>query len=98
MANFMSYENANTVLTAVAGRANEIEDMIGEEFSESSDYAVDDIVTYEGKLYKFTSAHSAGSWDSTEVTQVTVSDFIPASGTEVSSLTDDQLSTLVGLF
>lgn len=40
------------------------------EFSASTAYAVGDYVTYQGSLYKFTSAHSVGSWNSTEVTLV----------------------------
>lgn len=40
------------------------------EFSTSTAYAVGDYVTYQGSLYKFTSAHSVGSWNSTEVTLV----------------------------
>jgi len=40
-------------------------------FSETATYAVGDVVTYEGKLYKFTSSHSAGSWNSSEVTEIT---------------------------
>ena len=40
-------------------------------FSEIATYVVGDIVTYNGKLYKFTSSHSAGSWNSSEVTEIT---------------------------
>ena len=40
-------------------------------FSETATYAVGDVVTYNGKLYKFTSSHSAGSWDNSEVTEIT---------------------------
>ena len=40
-------------------------------FSETATYAVGDVVTYNGKLYKFTSSHSAGSWNSSEVTEIT---------------------------
>lgn len=43
-------------------------------FSESTAYAVGDIVVYEEALYKFTSAHSAGAWDPTEVTEVPVTE------------------------
>ena len=40
-------------------------------FSETATYAVGDVVTYNGKLYKFTSSHSEGSWDNSEVTEIT---------------------------
>ena len=50
-----------------------VQDMICDtEFSTSTAYAVGDIVTYENGLYEFTSAHSAGDWDSADVTQINV--------------------------
>ena len=50
-----------------------VEDMICDnEFSTSTAYAVGDYVTYENGLYEFTSAHSAGAWNSAEVTEVSV--------------------------
>lgn len=42
--------------------------MITDEFSTSVDYAVGDLVIYDKTLYKFTSAHSAGAWDPSDVT------------------------------
>ena len=49
------------------------QDMICDaEFSTSTAYAVGDIVTYNNSLYEFTSAHSAGAWDSADVTQIDV--------------------------
>lgn len=50
-----------------------VEDMICDtEFSTSTAYAVGDIVTYNNSLYEFTSAHSAGDWNSADVTEVSV--------------------------
>ncbi|MBQ2347717.1 MAG: hypothetical protein II388_05025 [Clostridia bacterium] len=50
-----------------------VEDMICDtEFSTSTAYAVGDIVTYNNSLYEFTSAHSAGAWNSADVTQIDV--------------------------
>lgn len=50
-----------------------VEDMICDtEFSTSTAYAVGDYVTYNNSLYEFTSAHSAGDWNSNEVTEVSV--------------------------
>ncbi len=40
-----------------------------EEFSTSKAYVKGDIVLYDGNLYEFTTAHSAGSWNSSQVTQ-----------------------------
>ena len=58
-----------------------VEDMICDtEFSTSTAYAVGDIVTYEHGLYEFTSAHSAGAWNSAEVTEVNVVDKIGSGG------------------
>ena len=42
------------------------------EFSTSTAYAVGDYVTYNNSLYEFTSAHSAGAWNSADVTEVSV--------------------------
>ena len=52
--------------------------VIAPEFdAETGVYAVGDLVMYQGKLYEFTTAHeTAGDWDSTEVTEKTVSDEI----------------------
>lgn len=38
-----------------------------EEFSTSTAYAVGDEVSHEGKLYRFTSTHSAGAWSDADV-------------------------------
>ena len=45
---------------------------IADNFSERTSYAIGDLVIYEGYLYKFTSAHSAGAWSGTDVTQITI--------------------------
>lgn len=37
------------------------------EFSEAKAYAVGDVVLFEGKMYRFTSAHEAGAWDAGQV-------------------------------
>lgn len=50
-----------------------VEDMVCDtEFSTSTAYAIGDIVTYNNSLYEFTSAHSAGAWNSADVTQIDV--------------------------
>ena len=43
-------------------------------FSTSSDYAEGAYVLYNGSLYKCTQAHTAGAWDSTHFTSVSVGD------------------------
>ena len=49
---------------------------IADTFSESLAYAVDDKVIYNGELYKFTAAHSAGAWNASHASKVTVADLI----------------------
>lgn len=39
-------------------------------FSESTPYVVDDVVSYQGKVYKFTSDHAAGAWNASHVTRI----------------------------
>ena len=43
---------------------------VATEFLTSATYAVNDLVLYGGVLYKFTSAHTAGAWNSSQVTAV----------------------------
>ena len=50
---------------------------ITNEFSESTAYAVGEYVNYNGLLYRFKVAHSAGAWDTSHVTEVKVgSEFV----------------------
>lgn len=53
------------------------------EFSTGTSYVVDDIVTYEGVLYKCTTAHSAGAWNSAHFTQTTCADAFSGGGSSV---------------
>ena len=43
---------------------------VATEFSTNISYSVNDLVLYKGILYKFTSAHTAGTWDPSQVTTV----------------------------
>ena len=45
---------------------------VANEFSTGTAYAIGDHVTYQGNLYVFTAAHSAGAWNAAHVTQVTI--------------------------
>lgn len=56
-------------------------------FSTENDYAIGDVVIHEGILYKFTSAHSAGAWNSEEVDVTTPHDVI-----------EDEAKALVGYY
>ena len=37
------------------------------QFSQGTAYSIGDLVLYEGKLYIFTAAHSAGAWNDADV-------------------------------
>lgn len=72
-----------------------IYDMISDEFTTTDTYAVGDVVIYDGKLYKFKTAHTEGAWDSAEVDEKTVAELI--SEAEPSSLTTAQVNALIAL-
>lgn len=59
-------------------------------FSETTSYAVGDYVTYNGVLYKCTTAHTAGVWVAGHFTQVTVggtlSDIVPSDASSSNKL------------
>ena len=50
------------------------ESIIAEDFDTTTAYAVGEYVFNGNTLYRFTSAHSAGAWNSNEVTAVAVCD------------------------
>lgn len=47
-------------------------------FSTSTAYSVGNMVTYQGKLYKCTTAHSAGAWNASHFTAKSLKDLISA--------------------
>ena len=49
---------------------------IAPEFSNLEAYSLGDYVMHEGQLYKFTTAHSAGAWNSQEVTEQDIIDLV----------------------
>ena len=55
-------------------KANQAE--LGNAFSTFTAYAIGDVVTDNGKLYRFTSPHPAGAWNSSHVTEINVGDQI----------------------
>lgn len=59
------------------------ESMIADAFDSTTAYSVGDYVTYEHGLYQFTSAHSAGAWNSAEVTEVSLSDQVSTNKTNI---------------
>jgi hypothetical protein len=75
---------------------DEIEAIISDSFDTTAAYAIDDVVIYNNKLYKFKAAHAANDpWDATEVDEVTVVELIEAA--EPDSLTPAQIDALLDL-
>ena len=52
--------------------------VIAQEFSTSTSYAAGDFVIYDGKLYVFSSAHSAGAWTGADAYEVNVGGVLQA--------------------
>lgn len=81
-----TYTQLEPLLSAVASTANEVNGKAEDNtlnfapaFSEVTSYAVGSYVTYSGKLYKCTTAHTAGAWVAGHFTQVTVGEDLSAS-------------------
>lgn len=51
------------------------------EFNTTTTYNIGDIVSYSGSVYRFTSQHPGGAWNSSHVTQVSTSDLYIAKTT-----------------
>lgn len=63
-------------------------DIIADTFSTSSAYSAGDYVIYSGALYRFTADKTAGAWDSTKVTTVSLAD-------DVSDVKGDLINNLL---
>ena len=72
--------------------------MIAPEFDNTAAYSEGDLVTYEEALYKFTTDHAAGDWDSTEVDDVTVEELLAAEVTARSSMDTTILGDIAETF
>ena len=57
-------------LNQMTGAINKLMTDIAAEFSASISYAVGDYCMYNDQLYRFTTAHAAGAWNSNHVTSV----------------------------
>lgn len=86
-----SFVDVDAIMAAI----DAVSDMIAGEFDDTAAYVVGDVVVYDGALYKFTSAHTAGDWDATEATEVTVVDLIAAVASDVSSV-NSRVNSVVG--
>ena len=65
------YNSLDSVIDPIKEDIENINGAIAPVFSGTATYAVGDVVTYENKLYKFTSPHSEGNWDSSQVVETT---------------------------
>lgn len=64
--------------------------LIADAFSTSTAYAVGDYVVHSGALYRFTSAHSAGAWDASDVVEDTVCDELADVKSAITHINNDQ--------
>ena len=86
----------STANSNIATAKATVEGLMADEFASANAYVVGDVVTHEDGLYKFTSAHTAGTaWDSSEVDAVQMTDLLDA--IEPDSLTAEQIADLEGL-
>lgn len=65
------YEALAERVTAIVSDTEDMVENLAEPFSSSADYSINDYVIYEGTLYRFVVAHTAGAWDATHVVQAT---------------------------
>lgn len=69
---------------------------LADEFDSTQTYTIGSVVTYQDKLYEFTSVHTANDpWDPTEVTAIQIIDLV--SSAEPDSLTTAQVNALLAL-
>lgn len=93
--NFVSNSNMTSLMTAIAGEINEVQAMVAVEFSTLQNYQTGDVVRYNDALYRFTSDHSAGAWNSADVESVNVVALL--SDVETSPLTTAEVNALIAL-
>lgn len=93
--NFVSNDNATSLMTAIAGEFTSTQAMVAPAFSATDSYAVGDVVTYNDVLYKFSVAHPAGAWIGTDATPTTAAGLVADSG--VTALTTAEVNALTAL-
>ena len=79
----ITHDDGLDIVTALNGILSALDiptRIIAEEFDSTVAYAIGDYCIYNGTLYRFTSAHSAGAWDVSDVTAVTVTDELGSGG------------------
>lgn len=66
----ISFSEDTAVIITGERFVDELYNMNSDEFSPATTYSIGDYCIYEGKLYKFTTTHSAGEWNNSHVTRV----------------------------
>lgn len=87
------YYTETEVDTALSSKTNL--SVIADEFSTSTTYAIDDLVIYQGVLYRFIAAHSAGDWNTNEVIVVNVAEELIANKISIQYNTQQKTLTIL---
>ena len=66
-----SYQTADAIVTTAETNSAK---NVAPAFSTTKAYAIGDLVSYQGKVYVFTAAHSAGAWNASHVSATNMSD------------------------
>lgn len=93
--NFVSNSNMTSLMTAIATELNENQAMIAVEFSTLQNYEIGDVVRYNDALYRFTSNHTSGAWNSADVESTNVIGLM--ADVETSPLTTAEVNALIAL-
>ena len=84
------------VETTLNGKINNVSAMVAPEFDATSAYAIGDIVTKDGELYRFIAAHTASDpWSTSEVSGTTVETLIKSCESSISANTT-AIGTIAG--
>ena len=86
----------DAAIAAAGGDITALEGIVADlapAFSDATAYAAGDYVTYNGKIYKFTAAHSAGTWTGSDAAEQTtiLKNLVAATKT-----VNDRVDTVVG--
>lgn len=106
-----AYESLEDRVEAIVSDTEDMVENLAEPFSTSENYSIGDYVIYNGVLYKFTSNHTAGAWNASDVTQTTAMEDISnianniktklgTNGTDVTLLSEnaDLYSLPIGMY
>ena len=86
------------IANAIQGLNPTVPSFISDAFSVERNYSKGDICIYDNKVYEFTSAKSAGAWDSTKVTQTTIGAVCTSLNNSLTQLTTTESDTITGTY